>query len=161
MIGQVRCKVDELESQLMNGVGIVIFFKSNGSIRPMICTKSFSIAKEILGKDVHVYSSTGNVIEVIDLEVGEKRAFNKERVIFAEMSYIRSKSEYDELYERFTLMINEYTKAIQKSLAEVDRALRDSNSKIKITGKVDIACRDIGKSNVNSSKDVEEMFRGI
>ncbi|MEM4385951.1 MAG: SH3 beta-barrel fold-containing protein [Candidatus Anstonellales archaeon] len=80
----------ELVNKLNRETAIVIFFKRDGSIRTMLCTRNISTGMLSNGEIFHVKGNesknnelNGN-ITVVDLEKNEFRAFNIYRVVYIE-----------------------------------------------------------------------------
>ena len=99
----------EVFTRLTYETAIVAFFKKDGSVRLMLCTRNLkTVALEhgnlkglLEGHDKRCNIKNGNVA-VIDLILGEGRAFNIKRVIsISWLGEIVTQEQYDEALHKF------------------------------------------------------------
>lgn len=99
----------EVYNRLSTETGVVKFRKKDGTLRVMLCTRNlitanldYGMLKGLLdGHDKRCNIRNGN-IGVIDLTIGEGRAFNIERVISIDwLGDIRTKEDLDKAFDVF------------------------------------------------------------
>lgn len=99
----------EVYNKLSTETGVVKFRKKDGTLRVMLCTRNlitanldYGMLKGLLdGHDKRCNIRNGN-IGVIDLTIGEGRAFNIERVISIDwLGDIRTKEDLDKAFDVF------------------------------------------------------------
>lgn len=99
----------EVYNRLSTETGVVKFRKKDGTLRVMMCTRNlitanldYGMLKGLLdGHDKRCNIRNGN-IGVIDLTIGEGRAFNIERVISIDwLGDIRTKEDLDKAFDVF------------------------------------------------------------
>ncbi len=99
----------EVYNKLSTETGVVKFRKKDGTLRVMLCTRNlitanldYGMLKGLLdGHDKRCNIRNGN-IGVIDLTIGEGRAFNIERVISIDwLGDIRTKEDLDKAFDIF------------------------------------------------------------
>ena len=99
----------EVYNKLSTETGVVKFRKKDGTLRVMLCTRNlitanldYGMLKGLLdGHDKRSNIRNGN-IGVIDLTIGEGRAFNIERVISIDwLGDIRTKEDLDKAFDVF------------------------------------------------------------
>lgn len=101
-------KYGEMFSRLSLETATVLFIKNNGEIRCMLATRNCSTADLVWGRlnlvlaghDKRCNMHNGN-ISVIDLEIGEPRSFNVDRVISIEYyDEVKSLEELEKIIAR-------------------------------------------------------------
>ena len=151
-----------IKSELANGVGMVIFFKSNGAIRPMLCTRSASLCKRLTGLYVggveghqnRQKAGSGN-ISVIDLEIGELRSFNVHRIVNYKYIDVTCAEQFEEVLVNFREYVARYTKVVKDNgNADVETACRKSE---KLKGTAEISHDEIELTG----EAVDDMFGNI
>lgn len=112
----------EVYNRISTETGIVVFRKKDGTVRVMLATRNlitasldYGLLKSLLdGHDKRCNIRNGNV-GVIDLTIGEGRAFNIERVLdIVWLGDIRTKEDLDKAFDKFMEVkkANEGTKNI-------------------------------------------------
>jgi len=104
--------------RLTHETATIIFFKANGEIRVMLATRNISTAAihyGFLGYALSAHDNRCNIkngsISVIDLILGEVRAFNINRLIsFESHGVINTKEKLEEVMEQFLRFKEEYEK---------------------------------------------------
>lgn len=157
-----------IKSELIDGIAMVVFFKNNGAIRPMLCTRNPNICQKYTG--VSVYGLTAHQdrqkpgshnISVIDLEVKELRSFNVERLITYKFFEVHTPEKYNEVLEMYKKFVEKYTDVMENEAgAACEMANRDRGNK-KISGTKEI---NISTSNGNgelSQSAVNNIFNEL
>lgn len=112
----------EVYNRISTETGIVVFRKKDDTVRVMLATRNlitasldYGLLKSLLdGHDKRCNIRNGNV-GVIDLTIGEGRAFNIERVLdIVWLGDIRTKEDLDKAFDKFMEVkkANEGTKNI-------------------------------------------------
>ena len=106
----------ELHSLLGQSTMIITFYKANGEIRPMLCTRNINTAAigyGYLGNRLSSFSRRCNEnnrnIGVIDLIIGDARCFKMDRLIDAnDLGVISTQEQLDKAVEMFKQYVDSY-----------------------------------------------------
>lgn len=151
-------KVKELQimSELIDGVGVVIFFKSNGAIRPMICTRNQSLCKRLTGVDVWGLNKhqerqkpESHNISVIDLEIQELRCFSVERLITYKFFEVHTKEQYEEVFKEYREYVKKYTFVMENN-AHFTCEMADRNKELTGTKEIKIEEKKEEQSTIDN-----------
>lgn len=109
----------ELFRELTVNTGIVVFFKKNGDVRVMLCTRNLRTVeiqygfqgKALGGHDNRCNIGNGNMA-VFDLVVGDARSFNIDRVVYAEIvGEVKNKEQLEVAVEKYIEIKEHYKKS--------------------------------------------------
>lgn len=109
----------ELFRELTVNTGIVVFFKKNGDVRVMLCTRNLRTVeiqygfqgKALGGHDNRCNIGNGNMA-VFDLVVGDARSFNIDRVAYAEIvGEVKNKEQLEVAVEKYIEIKEHYKKS--------------------------------------------------
>ena len=109
----------ELFRELTVNTGIVVFFKKNGDVRVMLCTRNLRTVeiqygfqgKALGGHDNRCNIGNGNMA-VFDLVVGDARSFNIDRVVYAEIvGEVKNKEQLEIAVEKYIEIKEHYKKS--------------------------------------------------
>lgn len=111
----------ELHSILGQNTLIITFYKANGEIRPMLCTRNINtaaISYGYLGNRLSSFSrrcnETNRNIGVIDLIIGDARCFKMDRIVDArDLGVITNQKELDNAVEVFKAYVDSYKASTQ------------------------------------------------
>lgn len=106
----------ELHSRLGQSTMIITFYKANGEIRPMLCTRNINTAAigyGYLGNRLSSFSRKCNEnnrnIGVIDLIIGDARCFKLDRLVDAhDLGEITTQEQLDAAVEKFKEYVDSY-----------------------------------------------------
>lgn len=106
----------ELHSRLGQSTMIITFYKANGDIRPMLCTRNINtaaISYGYLGNRLSSFSRKCNEnnrnIGVIDLIIGDARCFKMDRLVDAhDLGEITTPEQFDAAVEKFKEYVENY-----------------------------------------------------
>jgi len=106
----------ELHGRLSLATMIITFYKANGEIRPMLCTRNINTAAlsyGYLGNQLSSFSrrcnETNRNIGIIDLIIGEARCFKMDRVVdIQDLGVISTAEQLDEAAEKFKIYVEKY-----------------------------------------------------
>lgn len=109
----------ELHSKLGKSTMIITFYKANGEIRPMLCTRNINTAAinyGYMGNRLSSFSRNCNErnrnIGVIDLIIGDARCFKMDRVVDAnDLGEITTPEHFDRAVEIFRNYVEKYKEA--------------------------------------------------
>lgn len=114
-------KYTEVYNDLCFSAAVVSFFKKDGTLRTMLCTRNNAIADVCCGVGTHGLGghdkrcnvSNGN-LAVIDLIIGEARSFNIDRVLHIECinEPITNKEEFEKATQKFIDVRDFYSQKI-------------------------------------------------
>lgn len=120
----------EVYNRLNIETAIVVFIKRDGSIRTMLCTRNLRTTEIeygfTCGNSLRYHENRCNIhngnIAVIDLVIGEARAFNIDRVINIEfLGEISTKDDLEKAMERYLLVKQAYDEKVREiSLDDLD-----------------------------------------
>ena len=109
----------EVFSRLTYETAGVIFFKKNGDVRIMLCTRNLSTAaleygfkgSDLGGHDNRCNINNGN-IAVIDMLIGEARSFNIDRLVSIDYyGIVETKDQLEEVAAKFAKFREEYMRS--------------------------------------------------
>lgn len=106
----------ELHSMLGQSTMIITFYKANGEIRPMLCTRNINtaaISYGYLGNRLSSFSRRcseyNRNIGVIDLIIGDARCFKMDRLIDAhDLGVISTQEQLDKAVDQFKQYVDNY-----------------------------------------------------
>ncbi len=111
----------EVYSQLNFSAAVVTFYKQNGELRTMLCSRDLSTITAFCGggnhglggHDKRCNKANGNVA-VVDLIIGEARSFNIERVLNIEYieTDIKTEQDIDNAVKRYQCLRDTYAKVM-------------------------------------------------
>lgn len=106
----------ELHSKLGQSTMIVTFYKANGELRPMLCTRNINtaaLAYGYMGNRLSAFSArcteSNRNIGVIDLIIGEARCFKMDRVIDVhDLGEVVTMEQFDYVVAKFKEYVDAY-----------------------------------------------------
>lgn len=118
-------RYEDVFLKLTYETAIVIFIKKNGDIRVMLATRNLKTAKlktgEFLGRELDGYDRRNNRnngnIAVIDLEKGQCRAFNINRLVAIKCyGTIETSEDLDRVIKEFNEFKTQYEEKMPKRI---------------------------------------------
>ena len=120
-------KYEDLYSRLCNNAMIVVFLKKNAELRVMLCTRDLmkaTVSTQKPGMLLQAHDricnmSNGN-IAVIDLELGEPRSFNIERVVVAQETDVSTQEAWEKSLRDLYNVREHYKEKYQKVTGNIN-----------------------------------------
>ncbi len=122
--GGSAMKYSDVFLRLTYETAAIVFIKKDGTVRTLLGTRNMKTAsmsgEDLIGK-IQGYDSRFNIsngnMAVVDLIIGDVRAFNIDRLVFVEwLGEIESREGLNEAYKLFEEFDNEYSKKRNKYL---------------------------------------------